>query len=295
MVNGRASSSSTNSIEGERIRTQIAVLSVLLAPACVGPTLLGDGTSVSLGTHSLGTLRSPAMLPPQGDAYRIPSEWRGRHRNFGTDELVELVVRVARRVRIESGGGVLGVADLSAARGGATDEHSSHQSGRDLDLMPYSRDKRGEPAAPPENKMVSFDSKGRAVGVPERRFDDARNWLLVRALVTDSRVDVQWIFVGAALKARLLAHAERVGESTSLRAHAAALLHQPTDAQKHDDHLHVRIYCSPRDRALGCWDRGPGRWQKKFLKPYPPLPQPTGSQWLQVLHLLAGSVPPYLL
>jgi hypothetical protein len=43
-------------------------------------------------------------------------------------------------------------------------------------------------------------------------------------------------------------------------------LHQPGDSAPHDDHLHLRIYCSQNDRPLGCVDRGPVRWWKKRYK-----------------------------
>ena len=38
------------------------------------------------------------------------------------------------------------------------------------------------------------------------------------------------------------------------------MLHQPTDAPPHGDHLHVRITCSLDDRLRGCLDWGP-RWE----------------------------------
>jgi penicillin-insensitive murein endopeptidase len=34
-------------------------------------------------------------------------------------------------------------------------------------------------------------------------------------------------------------------------------LKQPGDSARHDDHLHVRVYCTPSDRRLGCVDLGP--------------------------------------
>ena len=49
-------------------------------------------------------------------------------------------------------------------------------------------------------------------------------------------------------------------------ARAAFILHEPTDSEPHDDHMHVRLYCDPGDRALGCSDRGPVRWWKKSWK-----------------------------
>ena len=55
-----------------------------------------DGTSASLGTTADGALRAPVMLPVSGDGYIVPSHWRPRNSNYGTEELVGLVARSTR-------------------------------------------------------------------------------------------------------------------------------------------------------------------------------------------------------
>jgi penicillin-insensitive murein endopeptidase len=99
-----------------------------------------------------------------------------------------------------------------------------------------------------------------------RTFDVATNWLLVRALLEDPVVDVQYLFIASPLRQMLLDHAVALGEPPELVERASAVLVQPGDALPHDDHLHLRIYCPPGDRALGCFDRGPQRWLKKDWK-----------------------------
>src|SRR5689334_14928618 len=106
---------------------------VLAACGCIGP-LFGDGTSVSIGTSNAGALRHGVLLPPAGDGYVIPPTWVTRGSSFGTDELVDALVRTARAVHREMPGGTLGVADLSPRGGGATLKHKSHENGRDVDL-----------------------------------------------------------------------------------------------------------------------------------------------------------------
>ncbi len=54
-------------------------------------------------------------------------------------------------------------------------------------------------------------------------------------------------------------------DDPALVAKAAALFHQPSDAQAHDDHMHVRVYCAPDDRISGCIDRGPARGVREQL------------------------------
>jgi penicillin-insensitive murein endopeptidase len=44
-------------------------------------------------------------------------------------------------------------------------------------------------------------------------------------------------------------------------------MRQPPDAPPHDNHFHVRVYCSRADRFHGCEDRGPvWRHEKKTFK-----------------------------
>jgi penicillin-insensitive murein endopeptidase len=244
---------------------------------CSGPLGL-DGSSVSLGTTGDGTVRSPVELPVDGDGYTVPARWRLRHSNFGTDELVGVVVRAARAVERELPGGTAAIGDLSRRAGGASVEHKSHQSGRDVDVFFYAVDAGGRPVAPGE-AMVRYGVEGQAVRwspahgfappaapVPAYRFDAARNWAFVRALLLDEDIEVQWIFIQRALSALLLRAATLAGEDPALVARAAFILHEPTDSEPHDDHMHVRLYCEPSDRQLGCADHGPVRWWKKGWK-----------------------------
>lgn len=237
-----------------------------------------DGTSASVGTHADGSLRAPAALPFDGDGYTIPGPWRARRSNHGTEEIVGFVARAARAVERANPGGVAAVGDLSRRGGGASAEHRSHQNGRDVDVFYYAVDREGRPMRPGD-AMLRFNAEGRATRwspargekaparpVPALRFDARRNWALVRALLTDPDVEVEWIFVQRDLAALLMSEAMKSGEDPAVLSRAAFLLHQPSDAEAHDDHMHVRVYCDPGDRARGCVDRGPIRWLKKLWK-----------------------------
>jgi penicillin-insensitive murein endopeptidase len=246
---------------------------------CAGPGLLTDGTSVSLGGTNRGVLRDAARLPFIGEGYTVPPTWRQRRSNYGTDELVGVVVQAARRVSREAPGAVLGVADLSRKGGGESPEHRSHHSGRDADLHFYSTDPSGTPLPPPRLRMEPYGANGMGLGTetippedetatlgPQRVFDKQRNWLLVRALVENRAAEVQWIFISTVLERKLLAYAQAANEPPAVIAHASQVMHQPLDSARHNDHIHVRIYCPPGDRALGCRDRAPARWRKKRMK-----------------------------
>lgn len=256
----------------------LALVVVLWGGGACSGVFAFDGTSDSPGWHANGAVRRPAVLPPIGDGYVIGSPWRERESNHGTDELVEAVARAARAVERLAPGGTAAVGDLSRRGGGASLEHRSHQSGRDVDVFFYAVTPAGRPLAP-GSVMLHFDRSGKATRwsppkgtvaphkpVPDARLDVRRNWAFVRALLLDPEIEVQWIFVQKDLAARLLQQSTAEGDEPALRARAAQIVRQPSDSEVHDDHMHIRLFCDPDDRPLGCTDRGPDRWWKKGWK-----------------------------
>jgi len=245
---------------------------------CAGPGFFTDGSSVSVGSFNRGALRRGARLPVAGEGYVVPNLWVQRGAFYATDELVAAVQHVARRVRREYPGAILGIGDMSMKGGGDSVLHRSHENGRDLDLIYYAVDERGRPVAPADSmpRYPFFDLRARDPGPQEhgvvfgpfstRFFDVKRNWGLVRALLEEPGIEIQYLFIHARLRERLLAYAAEQGEDPSLLERAEAILHQPGDSAPHDDHLHVRIFCAESDRAFGCRDAGPVRWWKKRYK-----------------------------
>jgi penicillin-insensitive murein endopeptidase len=254
---------------------------MLLATACSGPGLLTDGTSVSVGTFGHGALRKGAHLPAKGIGYKVPSLWEARDNRWATDELVAAIEHAARRVAHEMPGGTVGVGDLSQRGGGDSILHRSHENGRDADLIYFAVDEKGQPV-PPADSMPRYgwDGRARDPGPQEhgvvygpfspRWFDVARNWALVRALLSEPQIEIQFLFINNRLRDRLLEFAQAHDEDPGIVDRARELLHQPGDSLPHDDHLHVRIFCASDDRAFGCRDFGPVRWWKKRYKYMPP-------------------------
>lgn len=247
--------------------------------ACAGPNLWTDGSSVSVAKSNRGRVRHPAKLPLRGPGFRVPKRWKERGFQFGTDELVDAVARAAGRVNAADRRAVLGVADFSRNRGGPSKWHNSHHSGRDVDLLFYTTDAKGKPLPPPDEDMMTFDDEG----VPyvgkrdkdgyrdpiwtERRFDARRNWELIEAMLVDPSIRLQWVFVSVGLKAKLLGWARRKHRPRWAIEYADMVLRQPADSLPHDNHFHIRVYCTRADRFHGCIDRGPV-WQheKKAFK-----------------------------
>lgn len=198
-------------------------------------------------------------MPDRGDSY-IRGR-RGESTRYGLPALVSAIEAAALEVDERYPGSFpLRVGDLSSPSGGRHPRHGSHRTGRDVDLIFYATDTDGRPV--PGRGWIAYDRHG--VGVePEdfggrvRLFDDARNWALVRAFMTNPNIRVQWFFVSSGLKARLLRYAAAHETDAELVSRATWLLHQPRGASPHADHFHVRIMCGAEQAAAGCEDRAP--------------------------------------
>lgn len=251
------------------------VLAVVLS-GCAELGVVSDGTSISVGKPSHGYLIQGARLPDHGEGFTTREVWRARDNRYGTDELVDLVVGVARRLHQQVPGVALVIADLSGRGGGERYAfHRSHQSGRDADFLYYMRDASGQPFEP--DAMHVFDAAGRAHDGSGLTVDIPRTWLLIKELITAPEAPVQWIFMYEPLARRLLDHAARTGEPEVLIARARMALKQPGDSARHDDHLHVRVYCSPADRAYGCIDIGPMEMLAERQAEQPPIRELMGA------------------
>ncbi|HKU43229.1 MAG TPA: penicillin-insensitive murein endopeptidase [Polyangiales bacterium] len=183
---------------------------------------------------------------------RYIGECAGDERFYGTWQLVQLLERAARGVAARFPGARLAIGELSSKHGGDVDGHRSHESGRDADIGFYTlRD--GKPSG--VAAFTRIDGSGRSVPAG-LRFDDARNWELVRRLIDDRDAKVQYIFVAKHIRARLLREAARRKVSPELIARAEAILVAPGRGNPHSTHFHVRIYCAVSDRPQ-CRDVAP--------------------------------------
>ncbi|MFW5925397.1 MAG: penicillin-insensitive murein endopeptidase [Myxococcota bacterium] len=243
---------------------------VAFVAGCAGFVPHGEGT-VSFGAVNDGVLRGGVALPDEGEGYVRARP--GESTRFGTPGLVGTVVRAAERVRrSHPGGAPLRVGDLSAPAGGKHSRHASHRTGRDVDLLFYAHDAEGRPLR--ATGFLRFDRFGVArvpAGLPGAGklafFDHARNWALVRALLTDPRAPVQWILCSDGVKAQLLQYAAVHEPSFEVLFRAAWVLHEPRGARRHDDHFHVRVACTAEQRSQGCRDRAPiWPWIRKAVE-----------------------------
>jgi len=234
------------------------------------PLTAPPSRSSSIGSCTAGRLEGGIALPLAAPGLSFnPAKDPGSR--FGTVELVGGLVRAASAVERASPGHALTVGDLSREAGGEISGHASHQSGRDVDVLFYLRRESGEPFVPA--KAIPLDPEGRGTDYGDLAdpaddvpvvLDEARTWSFVAALLADEAAAVQRIFVVEHLRSRLLDEARRVKAPAEVIERFAEVTCQP--GFPHDDHMHVRVFCSVEDIGAGCIDGSPiYPWRTKAL------------------------------
>ncbi|MDH5673103.1 MAG: penicillin-insensitive murein endopeptidase [Myxococcales bacterium] len=205
--------------------------------------------SLSLGYADGGRLEHPFALHDSEVLHAA------RSNRYGTRELVGLLERAASAVDRAAPGSRLVVGNLSAEQGGHLFPHESHQSGRDADVGFYALAEDGTPRPQAIMQRVAPDG-GMRRGEQSFRFDDARNWELVVAFVDDPMAETQYVIVAPHIRERLLAYARDSGADADQIRRVELVTVPMRGSESHDDHFHVRIYCSVGDRPQ-CLDRPP--------------------------------------
>lgn len=195
----------------------------------------------SIGAPWSGRLQAPARFEG-GARLHLRRPWRA----YATRTTVQLVRRALTQTLADHPRAhVLAIGDLSAERGGRISEHASHQSGRDIDVGLFYKQR-------PRDYPASF------VRATWRMLDAPAMWRMVSAFARTAEEDggVQVMFLDYELQAGMYGWARRNGVSEQRlatmfqyprgRGAAAGLIrHVP----HHDDHLHVRFKCRVRDTA----------------------------------------------
>lgn len=226
------------------------------------PYLPGESQtrSRSVGSVTHGWLVNARRIPqPHAYLQSLAAQYqRGLH--YTSDEMFDLVEHAGAHVAKRFPDSVVALGNFGAKGGGDIPYSFSHNSGRDADLGFFLLDADGEPATP-EN-LVKLDARGRAEGVDRHgetrqyHFDAPRNWALVEGLVQADSATLQYIFISNPLKRILLREGRRQGAKADVIRKASVLLHQPGGSLPHDNHFHLRIYCSETDVMSGCVDVG---------------------------------------
>jgi murein endopeptidase len=195
----------------------------------------------SIGVPWSGKLeRSTKFRAPQRTHVRRP------HRAFGTRTTVDHVRRaIMETLEQFPKAHKLAIGDFSAQRGGWISEHSSHQSGRDVDLGLFYKEK-------PAGYPASF------IDADEETLHEAAMWSLIVNLASTRDEDggVHMMFLDFDLQGVIYNWALENGVKESrlnrlfqyphgLGASAGLIRHEPN----HGDHLHIRFRCAAADVA----------------------------------------------
>lgn len=191
----------------------------------------------SVGAPWAGRLREATALP-EWDGYVLRRPWRA----FGTKSMVETLFHAVGRVRehfpeIHA----IAIGDLSAEHGGRISDHSSHQSGRDVDLgLIYNEPPRGFPE--------SF------IAATKDNLDCEATLALVEELAATKRVQI--MFLDYKVQGMLVEWARDNGADEEKLsklfqfphgrgASIGLVRHEP----HHMDHVHVRFKCPAGDNV----------------------------------------------
>lgn len=233
--------------------------------------------SLSIGTTRDGFVVSCRALPRDLPTLRQLEVQSKRGTACATDELIEAIVKASIEVERSAPGGVMTVGNLSRVGGGDMVWSVSHNSGRDVDIGFFLLGPDDKPFIPKD--FVRLDRNGRAVvdGVPVH-LDVRRTWIAVRSLLRNPAIQVQWIFMAGPLKRMLIEYAKRK-EKPAVISMAEEVIVEPVRARPHDDHMHLRIYCSRDDLLEGCKDKGTNR---PWYKPHPDLVAARAAELLKL-------------
>jgi len=149
---------------------------------------------------------------------------------YGTQETVEALETAFRAVHKQfPNSAPARLSHIGLPDGGYLKPHRSHQSGRDADIGFFYKDDRTPAPRMRRDKLM----------------DPARNWALIRALVTGT--DVQVILVDRSIQKILKTYALSAGEDKgwvdSLFSGGRRALIQ--HARRHKDHFHARFLLAP--------------------------------------------------
>lgn len=186
-------------------------------PASLGP--------MSVGLANAGALVNGVQMP-KGEHWTLLDPGNA----WGTQETVDFLSRSIAKVADQHPGAhpVL-IGHISGKRGGYLSPHKSHQSGRDVDVGYYHT---GDPP-----RWFYRATEG--------NLDAERSWALVKALITDTEVEM--IFIDILVQRMLYDYALKHGEDQAwldsvFQCKGKSARPTIRHVKGHANHLHVRFY-----------------------------------------------------
>lgn len=209
----------------------------------------------SIGHPYSGHLKNPVPFPATSEWHTTQGSTRAGRVYYSTDYLNHFLLGAAEAVgRSHPGSFSLSVGNLSLEHGGDITMSRSHNTGRDVDLAYYVETLDGTPAP---SYYHAFGKDGHSVQAPKRfRLDLARNWAVFRAMLDSKEAELQYFIVAPYIERMLLEYAKSIGEDPEIIRRAELIMMLPSWAKMHDNHIHVRVMCTPADWRLQCKNGG---------------------------------------
>lgn len=205
----------------------------------------------SIGTTRDGYMVNGRSLPQPSLLIRqlpVPYE---RGLTYGTQDLIRFLVDTGRAMEKKYPGTIMYMGNMGAREGGDISYSVSHNSGRDADIAYYLLDDRGKFAHPQHLHKINRMMRSREAGAVYT-FDIEKNTTLVELLLTHPKIDIQFIFLAKHLRSAIRKEFVTRGASEELLARFDAVVQIQA---AHNDHFHIRIYCSDADICAGCVDK----------------------------------------
>ncbi|MBQ9394721.1 MAG: HEAT repeat domain-containing protein [Proteobacteria bacterium] len=210
-----------------------------------------QGHSFSIGDTRDGYLVNGHPLPIPGNIVRqLPVQYE-RGIAYATEDFIKLVTDTAAAMQKKYPGTVMYLGNMSNREGGDIPYSVSHNSGRDGDIGFYYLTEKGKFAHP---KNLYKLRKNLTVNTPDGvlTFDLEKNTTLIELLLTHPKINVQFIFLAKYIRSAI--HKELINRGAS--EDLLARFEETVQVQAaHNDHFHIRTYCSNSDICAGCIDK----------------------------------------
>ncbi|HEY9012461.1 MAG TPA: penicillin-insensitive murein endopeptidase [Devosia sp.] len=199
-----------------------------------------SGPSTPIGGYAKGCVAGAVQLPADGPGWQAMR--LSRDRRWGTPELVQYIMDLAKSAAQDGWPGIL-VGDMGQARGGPMKSgHASHQIGLDVDIWLQPMPDRTLTAKEREALSALSVLKKGTREIDPKRFGEAQRLLIYRAAQLPG---VARIFVAPGIKKSLCAITWR----------DPGFLQKIRPWYGHDDHIHIRLACPAG--AASCVDQAP--------------------------------------
>ena len=213
--------------------------------------------SFSIGDTRDGYLINGQPVPSPSLAMRqLPVQYE-RGIAFGTAKLIGLLADTAGAMKKKYPKTQMVLGNLGLREGGDIPYSVSHNSGRDADIGFYLTDAEGNYAQ--LDNLYKINRHFKTVGTNSvYSFDIEKNATLVETLLMHPTIRIQFIFVAKHLRSALLREliARNGADAPHPNPDIIERFEQSVQNQSaHDDHFHIRIYCSDEDLCAGCVDR----------------------------------------